>query len=339
MRRIATVGLLGVLLGLGVWGCDAQVDGEYQGEPMVTLEGSVFALQSDTSGEVDVGVLWFMSTEQAECSGPVRSCNNSTAVSSAPTDEISAECLSACGPPPTCENADEAEAWVECQHACGAEAKVSFGVQLSVCANSAVGQRTPAQGDFPAHFSMDMLAPPPAEALMASDTGERAALGWFVAVDPQAGDLTLDFQNHEPPAWLAGGSETHVLIYAEGSIDTDSTWGRYLGGAYSEGYHLAQVERGNRCGLATPDPEPETSYADVADVCGNGMCEDKETCDNCSDCIECNDDGVGVDSGRTNLDGGYHCIATSRTLAPSDDDEQGIELKLAPPDRVDWPTL
>ncbi len=38
MRRIVNLSVLGGLLGLGVLACDAQVDGEYQGEPMVAAQ-------------------------------------------------------------------------------------------------------------------------------------------------------------------------------------------------------------------------------------------------------------------------------------------------------------
>lgn len=337
MRKGVKLGVLGGMLGVGMVSCDAQVDGEYPGEPLATLEGRVSAL-SAVSGDVDVGVLWFMSSEGAECSGPVQSCRSSAL--SAGSVDADLECLNACGESPGCSNADEADDWVECQRACGVETQLFIDVGYSVCASSAVGQRTPVVGDFPAQFSLDMLAPPPPEAFMASDTGERAALGWFIATDRDAEDLSVNFEEREPPTWLVGGSETHVLIYAEDDIPEDSTWGRYLGGSYPEGYHLVRVEFGNRCGLPTPElEEEETSYADVPNVCGNGVCEGRETCDNCSDCIQCDEDGRGNDSGRTNLDEGYTCVASSSRLVKSADIEQDIELQLAPPGRIDWPTL
>ena len=338
MRRSVNVSALVGLLGIGGVSCDAQVDGSYEGEPLKTLKGSVAALQS-TSGGVDVGVLWFMSTEGASCSGPVQSCRALELGASSPDTDF--ECLDACGERPACDDAEQVDDWLTCQSACGAEVQLFIDTHYSVCAKSAVGQRTPVVGDFPAQFSLDMLAPPPAEAFMVSDTGESAALGWFVAANQDADDLSVDFESEEAPAWLVGGSETHVLVYAENSIPEDSSWGRYLGGSYAEGYHLVRVEFGNRCGLSGSDTdEEEPSYADVPNVCGNGLCEGRETCDNCSDCIECGDDGVGTDSGRTNLDGGFRCVSTSSRLVPSpDDDEQAIELKLAPPDQIDWPIL
>lgn len=336
MRNKGYMGMLSGLLGLGMVSCDAQVDGDYQGEPLTRLEGRVLAL-SAVSEEIDVGVLWFTSSSDAECSGPVQSCVSSA--TSQGSVDVDPECLAACGQAPGCDGTDQAEEWVECQHACGVSAQLFLDVHYTVCASSAVGERTPVVGDFPAQFSLDMLGPPPSAAIMASDTGERAALGWLIAADQSATDLNVNFAANSPPSWLVGGSETHVLIYAEDVISEDSTWGRYLGGAYAEGYHLVQVEFGNRCGLPTPDPNEVQNNANVPNVCGNGVCEGRETCDNCSDCVECDADSQGNDSGLTNLDEGYMCVGSSSRLVKGTDDEQDVELKLAPPGRIDWPTL
>jgi hypothetical protein len=257
------------------------------------------------------------------------------------------------------------DAWAECQRGCGSDTEVFVQVQHEPCFSGAVGQTAPVVGDFPAQFSLDMLSPPPKEALTSSDTLERVALGFFVALAPDSGPFTLQREMREPPTWLLGGSESHVLIYASDPVAADSTWGRYLGGAYPVGYSLVQVAFGNRCGLplveesgegtdapdsvgssgstgdtAGPPLPPEPDYTGVPLVCGNGVCEEGESCRVCSDCACGGEAGADTSTGLGNLSGNYFCMATPSRLLPSPaGSEAEIQLLLAPPGEIDWPTF
>ena len=373
-------GLLFVTLALQA--CDAQVDPNYRGEPLLTLEGRVAALRS-SAGEADVGVLWLTSSPDDECSGPVLTCSSSASgqAPSAGPGGPDAACLQACGYIPECTEVDAIEAWAECQRGCGSETEVFVQVQYEPCFSGAVGQTAPVVGDFPAQFSLDMLAPPPSGALTSSDTLERVALGFFVALAPDSGPFTLQREMREPPAWLLGGSESHVLIYAGDPVAADSTWGKYLGGAYPVGYHLVQAAFGNRCGLPSVDDlgeytdapgsgatgaatgdsagtpytgdssgevgessqpplPPEPDYTGVPLVCGNGACEDGESCEVCSDCA-CGEGGAAdTSTGLGNLSGNYFCMSTPGRLLPSPaGSEAEIQLLLAPPRQISWPTF
>jgi hypothetical protein len=372
MRKM-DVGTAGraLLLTWVVQGCDAQVEPGYEGEPLTKLKGRVSALATSPA-EADVGVLW-LSDAEGQCSGPRQSCAYSA--SGAYSPDADADCVAACGAMPECVEVAAIEEWVSCQQACGVEIEVTPRVEYGACFTGGVGQTAPVTGDFPAQFSLDVLSPPPSETLLRSDTGERLALGFIVALEPNGGPFRLGTEEEEPPPWLLGGSETHILVYAADPIAADSSWGLYLGGAYSSGYHLVRVVFGNRCGLArlypedfedSPDseggsasvpisdtggdperaaPEPEASfdepdYRGVPFVCGNAVCEQSETCDNCSDCVACDAAGQGMSSGLSNLEGPYHCEATRNSLAPvAPGTEAEIELLIAPALLIDWPTL
>jgi hypothetical protein len=60
--------------------------------------------------------------------------------------------------------------------------------------NGAVGQTTSVEGAFPAQFQLDLLEPPPDDVLGQSSTGERVAIGSFVALDPAGAPFELDLQ-------------------------------------------------------------------------------------------------------------------------------------------------
>jgi hypothetical protein len=374
----ATVAL--VLVGALVGACDAQVDPGYAGEPLLTLKGRVQAQVGPA--EADVGVLWFRSDAQHGCSGPVRSGGSYRTGSYSP--DADQACADACGPYLGDFNPEHDRQWESCQRACGVDVTVESFVSYQACVTGAVGQTTPVVGDFPAQFSLDVLLPPPEQALMPSDTGERMGLGYFVALAPSPGSLALSFEK-EPPVWLLGGSETHVLAYAADPIEADSSWGLYLGGSYDVGYHLLRVQYGNRCGLPQrysdevpfgdpdnggasgsvdllpmPDTEPmlapssddsieptsdvpasppEPDYRGVPFVCGNGVCEAQEDCRRCSDCGACetgSPESTGILYGQMD----YACFATDNTLRASvPGGEVDIELRIAPPELISWPSL
>jgi len=384
-HKVLRTGGAGLLLAGGIAACDAQVDPGYQGEPLLTLKGQVQSVVV-SAPEADVGVLWLTSDAANGCSGPQQSGVQFSSGSYNP--DVDVACTDACGPLP--EGGEGLEEWEVCQHACGSDVEVGFITEYHACVDGAIGQTAPVVGDFPAQFSLDMLLPPPRAAFMPSDTGERVALGFFVALAPQARSLELSFRS-EPPAWLLGASETHVLAYAADPVDADSSWGHYLGGALSVGYHLMRVDFGNRCGLpergsafdvdvpppafdegdpdlapqpdqdpmadsegipfdetggeatyedvdttSTYDEEERPNYAGVALVCGNGVCEVHETCDNCSDCA-C--DVAGASTGVGYADEDYYCQSTSSTLASAPGSEADIRLLLAPAELIDWPSL
>jgi hypothetical protein len=273
MKRFASTASGSLLLLVAGQACEAQVDAGYQGEPLVTLAGQVDTQQASPAG-ADVGVLWLAGAPVDSCSGPQRT--ELGYASGAAPSEVDAACTEACGSP-FLDVPGAVEAWENCQRACGVEAHAGSIVSYSVCGSGAIGQTAPVFGDFPAHFSLDVLRPPPARALLRSDTGERAALGYFVALLPRASDLTLSLREGPPP-WLLGGSETHVLMYAADTITSGSSWGLYLGGSFEPGYHLLRVQRGTRCGVeryypynqnepAPPDrlPDADPTPAPTAD--------------------------------------------------------------------------
>ncbi|HTV20372.1 MAG TPA: hypothetical protein VMG12_16930 [Polyangiaceae bacterium] len=250
MKRTAFgYGALAVLLPMvAVQGCDAQAEPGYPGEPLLRLQGRVEALQSgaSTADEADVGVLWLRSSADDECTGPEPTCQLITGLSySAETD---VECLAACESTPDCLDTASVERWQACQEGCGNPVEVQHELRYRACASAAVGQRAPVVGAFPAQFGLDVLLPPPESALLASSTGERVALGYFVAIASGADALDVALED-SPPEWLIGGSETHVLLYAADAISAESSWGAYLGEAFTAGFHLLRVEFGNRCGL------------------------------------------------------------------------------------------
>lgn len=346
--------------------CDALVGPNYPGEPLVTLRGHVEALERPSS-DAEVGVLWF-TDENGECTGPQKSCSFSGSTG-ANGDQVN--CLLECGEMPDCADAAAMEVWKNCQEACGADVQVESRVEYQACFTGAVAETAPVDGDFPAQFELDMLLPPPPAALLSSDSGERLALGYFVALAPGSSSLTLSLESDEPPAWLLGGSESHVLVYAADPIPADSSWGVYLGGSYDVGYHLVHVAFGTRCGLARlhpdsasdpttdstgvaysdldesappgqsqPMPEPEPSYEGEPFVCGNAVCEAGEDCSTCSDCTGCTGGSPGVSSGNNNLGADYHCQSTPDRLEKSPPGSEGdIQLLLLSPRLIAWPDL
>lgn len=214
-------------------GCDSQADPGYQGEPLVTVEGRVESALS--VGDVEVGVLWLTTETSEQCSeGLELVCTGEATVAVEPS-----ACLEACGEA-SCENLPE---WEACAGACPDVIDVVAIVEEETpfCITGGVGQTTPAVGAFPAQFSLDILEPPPAEALIGSATGERLAYGLFVAVDPAGAPFRIDLtQLPNFPDWLLGGSDSHFLLYAEQAIPASSTWGTAFGVPFAQGFHLME---------------------------------------------------------------------------------------------------
>jgi hypothetical protein len=226
-KNTAAIGF-GLLLGLG---CDGQVDPSYRGEPLVSVSGQVEAPLS--LGPVEVGVLWLIAAGDFDvvCTG------EATTASGEPSD-----CVAACGEV-TCAGL---EAWGDCAEACADVTSVIVEAQTSASPfiRGGVAQTAPAVGEFPARFSLNILEPPPEEVLIGSATGERLAIGEFVALDPAGEPWRIDFTEPEYPAWLLGGSETHLLVYAPEPIPETSLWADLVGSPLPEGYHLLDVSSG-----------------------------------------------------------------------------------------------
>lgn len=209
-------------------GCDGQAGPSYEGEPLVSVSGQVDAAL--TVGDAEVGVLWLTSTSVFElvCTGEAT-----------PSSAESA-CVAACGEV-TCENL---ESWGDCVNNCPDVTEVLIDTRTPTVPflTGAVGQTTPAVGEFPAQFSLDILEPPPAEALIRSVTGEQLALGMFIALDPAGAPFRIDLsQGPNYPDWVLGGSETHLLGYAPDGLPEGSLWSQTIGLTLAPGYHLVEV--------------------------------------------------------------------------------------------------
>jgi len=226
---VAALGLFG---GLGV-GCDEQADPSYRGESLVTVTGRVESALS--VGDVEVGILWLTTESGGGCSEDFAvECTAALTVANEPS-----ACVDACGElSPSCENA---EAWEACVDACPDVTSLELNAKPPICITGGVGQTTPALGEFPAQFSLDILEPPPAEALIGSTSGERLAYGLFVALDPAGAPWRIDLTLLPAfPPWLLGGSESHVLLYAPDGIPEGSTYAEALGFTLPPGYQLME---------------------------------------------------------------------------------------------------
>ena len=233
-----------------LYACDPQVDPDYQGEPLGTLMGNVVSEDSSTSG-AEVAVLWFTATDDLECEGPVRECSYGFGG----MEGSAFECAMACPEPAACEE-DALATWESCVSECGRVVTVDSEVSFSLCASAAVGDKVAIEGQFPASFTLDLYDAPPDVALLQSpEGGQPAALGFFVVVEP---DAALEFdESNLDDGRIIGGSETHVLLYAEEAIEADSPWGRYLGSGFPAGFHVLQViDGGKECDL----PGGECAY-------------------------------------------------------------------------------
>lgn len=225
------VGAVGLVWTI-VQGCDAQADPTYTGEPLVTVSGRVESQL--TLGEVEVGVLWLTTGTGAGCSDVFELvCTGEASAGEGPS-----ACAEACGEL-TCATVAE---WEACIDACPDVTFTITNVTSDVCFTGGVGQTTPAVGEFPAQFSLDIVEPPPDEALITAVTGERLAYGVLVAVDPSGAPWRLDLrQLPDLPDWLLGGSESHFLLYAPEAIPESSEWTAALGFSLRAGYQLMEV--------------------------------------------------------------------------------------------------
>jgi hypothetical protein len=224
-RGLVGTAALGLSLGLG---CDGQADPSYKGEPLVSVSGQVDAAL--TVGDVEVGILWLTSSSVFDLV-----CTGETTPSSAES-----ACVAACGEV-TCEGL---ESWDECVSTCPDVTETIINTQTPSVPflTGAVGVTTPAVGEFPAQFSLDILEPPPAEALIPSVTGERIAIDMLIAIDPAGAPFRVDLtQGSNYPDWVLGGSESHLLAFTPDGVPEGSLWSQTIGLTLTPGYHLMEV--------------------------------------------------------------------------------------------------
>lgn len=233
-RRTGLVAAWGVGLGLVGVGCDAQVDTGYEGEPLITIEGTVEAPLS--VGDVEVGILWF------------RPANDPFEDGVECTLELSGEepsaCVAACGTP-SCDDVPKLEAWSDCASQCEGPdgiANIIIETRFDDIYSGAVGQTTPVEGTFPAQFQLSLLEPPPDDVLGRSRTGERVAMGLFVALDPTGAPFELALEDLPSfPPWFLGGSQSHVLLYTPDGVSESSGWYELLGFELDAGFQLFEI--------------------------------------------------------------------------------------------------
>jgi hypothetical protein len=235
-------------------GCDSQADPGYRGEPLLSVTGQVEAALS--VGEVEVGILWLTASREfdLQCTGEFETADG----------EPSA-CVSACGEI-SCATLDS---WAQCVESCP-DVTATFIWEESppdFFVTGGIGQRTPAVGQFPAQFSLEILEPPPPSALVGSTTGERLAVGLFVAIDPAGAPFQLDASQAELPPWILGSSTSHVLLFAPDGIPESSVWSS-IGFTSAPGYQLMQLvpavcEPPDECDGLEILPVPEASASEV----------------------------------------------------------------------------
>jgi hypothetical protein len=210
-------------------GCDPQADPGYGGERLARLQGTVSSEAAPTT-EADVGLLWMRPTADPACEGPVLGC----AAGGGGSDDV---CIQACAFDYASCDVEAGEAYVACVEACGGTA--SFEVLWGLCEGAGVGERVAVDGVFPARFTLDLLGPPPDEAVRADADGLRAAVAYIVAVDRSVRDIEVDLGTQAGVSAIVGGAPGHLLVYAAQELPATSEWGRYLGGeTFAPGYHL-----------------------------------------------------------------------------------------------------
>jgi hypothetical protein len=237
-------------LGLGPLACDAQVDPSYTGEPLITIQGQVEAPLG--VGAIEVGLLWFLPARK-----PLADAVDCRIVLSG---EAASACVIACGLP-SCDNLARLDAWEDCALGCDGPSGVS-SIEVETRAerffSGALGQATPVRGEFPARFRLDLLEPPPDEVLSRSSTGERIGISLFVALDPSGAPFELDLAERPRfPAWLVGGSGSHVLIFSPDGVPSGSEWSTLLEVELDPGFQLLEVSAVD----AAPDGGEEEGLA------------------------------------------------------------------------------
>jgi hypothetical protein len=242
---LGALAFAGAALGAG---CESQADAGYRGEPLLSVTGHVEAALS--AGPVDVGFLWLTMSGPFDliCTGEAET----------ESGEPSA-CAAGCGEV-TCDNL---ESWADCAESCSDVAAVHVDAvpPSDSFLTGGIGQTTPAVGEFPAQFSLDILEPPPPEALMRDASGQELGIGLVVALDPSGAPWRFELGQLEQPSWLLGGSMSHLVVFAPEAISEDSPWSRALGFTPGAGYQLVELSHG-------PCDDPEADCKDGEDRLG-----------------------------------------------------------------------
>lgn len=235
--------------------CDAQESPDYQGEPIVSVRGSLVG-DGDAPDEARASILWYTSDDPT-CSGPGLECATGYSGNEL---ELDFTCADACDAT-SCEP-EALAAWTECVEGCGGVAEAHAFSTFSECATGGLGETVSLSVDsFPAKFEMELFDPPPNGALLDNGPSEpRVAMGVIVALDPTAPEA-FDFNDDTDVEMIIGGVERYSIIYAADAIPADSTWGQFLGAAYEPGYHLVRHSVETDCGPNMPEclvrnPEP-----------------------------------------------------------------------------------
>lgn len=223
--------------------CDAQESPDYQGEPIVQLQGTVTSNQQATS-EATAAVLWYTSNDSS-CQGPEYECGFGFAA----PDGADFECANACPLPDSCDPAGF-DPYIACVESCdGVEAPVAEST-FEGCATGGIGESIPLSiSEFPGSFELALFdEPPPGTLMRGADDGPRVAFGVLVALSADA-PTAFDFESGFDAVVdsVLGGVTSHTLIYAADPIPAESAWGQYLGGAYDVGYHLVRYEADIDC--------------------------------------------------------------------------------------------
>jgi len=227
LRHMGTVALVGAALGLG---CESQADPGYRGEPLLSVTGHVEAALH--AGPVDVGLLWVTLSGVFDqvCTGEVET------VSGEPS-----ACVAACGEV----RCDNLLSWSQCAESCSDVTNVYSESRspADTFITGGIGQTTPAVGEFPSQFSLDILEPPPPEALLRDTSGQKVAVGLFVALDPAGAPWRFDLDQPQQPSWLLGGSMSHLVVFSPEPIAEGSVWAGTLGFAPGAGYQLVELSQ------------------------------------------------------------------------------------------------
>jgi hypothetical protein len=142
--------------------------------------------------------------------------------------------------------------------------------------DTASGVQVPVSGDFPASFTLDLLAPPPADVLNPPPPGETAQVGTaYIAVLPEGVEYDPEMDEED----FLGAAPEHVLVYVAEDIQPGSYWESYLRSLPTAGYHLYRWKKPT----AAEEVEIDACQAQASDDCTE--CK-AQTCEGCEEDCE-----------------------------------------------------
>jgi hypothetical protein len=139
--------------------------------------------------------------------------------------------------------------------------------------DSASGVEVPVSGSFPAAFSLELLAPPPAAVLNPPPQGATEQVGTaYISVLPDgaAYDPAMDEED------FLGFAPEHVLVYVAQDIQPGSFWEGYLRSLPTAGYHLMKWKKPT----AAEEVEIDACFAQASADCEACLAQ---ACEGCSD--------------------------------------------------------